>query len=200
MYRSMYKNVRLLLNLCSRKGLSCRAFRKAERLFCNGVQKVMFAWLGNRANHHLCLLRTTQEQHLPVKASNLSLVTAASEHYHPTVQAAISVPMHSDLWITVNSEVQSLLLFFVVILVQFATPHTAWIRSSMGAQEAFTKILNGEITARKQKENLNPGYPHRRKTLIPVTHTRKRLCFLCMWMLRSSEHGPSLLWKARRTW
>jgi hypothetical protein len=65
------------------------------------------------------------------------------------VQAAISVPMHSDLWITVNSEVQSLLLFFVVILVQFATPHTAWIRSSMGAQEAFTKILNGEITARK---------------------------------------------------
>jgi len=173
----MYKNVGLFLNLCSRKGLSRRAFRSAERLFCNGVHKVMFAWLGNRANHHLCLLKTTQEQSLPVKASNLSLATAASEHYHRTVQAAISVPMHFDLWITVNSEVQSLLLFFVVILVRFATPHTAWIRNSMGAQEAFTKILNGEITAWKHK-----------KTSFPVTLTRKRLCFLCMWMLRSSEH------------
>jgi len=37
------KNVGLLKILCSRKGLSCKAFREAKRLVYKGVTEVVFA-------------------------------------------------------------------------------------------------------------------------------------------------------------
>jgi len=67
--------------------------------------------------------------------------------------------MHSDLWITVNSEVQSLLLFSWSSWFDLRRPHTAWIRSSKGAHEAFTKIHIGEITEWKQKKKLHSRLP-----------------------------------------